>query len=206
MKTYDQPRQHIKKQRHYFANKDPSSQSYDFSSSQVWMLELEEKESWVLKNCCFWTMVLERLFKVPWIARRSTQWILKEISPEYSLEGLAEAEAPILWPPDAKNWLIWKDPDAGKDWWQEKGTREEEILESISGSVDLSLSKLWELVVDREVWRAAVRGVTKSQTRLSNWIELMRVTNFRARSLVLSAAEWKISDWYKTHSSLPRSF
>ena len=117
-----------------------------------------------------------------------------------------EAETLILWPSDAKKWLIWKDADAGKDWWQEKGTREEEVLESISGSVDLSLSKLRELVMDKEVWRAAVHGVTKSRTRLSDWIELMRVTNFRARSLVLSAAEWKISDWYKTHSSLPRSF
>ena len=86
-------RQHIKKQRHYFANKGPSSQAYGFSSSHVWMWELDYKESWALKNWCFWTVVfcwieLRRLLRVPWTARRSNQSILKEISPEYSLEGL----------------------------------------------------------------------------------------------------------------------
>ena len=84
-KSYDQPRQHIKKQRHYFANKGPSSQSYGFSSSHLWMWELDYKESWVLKNWCFWTMVLEKTLESRWTARRSSQSILKEISPEYSL-------------------------------------------------------------------------------------------------------------------------
>ena len=83
--NYDQPRQHIKKQRHYFADKDPSSHSYGVSSSHVWMCELDHKESWVLKNWCFWTVVLE---KTPWTARRSNQSVVKEISPEYLLEGL----------------------------------------------------------------------------------------------------------------------
>ena len=78
--------QHIKKQRHYFVNKSPSSQSYGFSSGRVWMWELDHKESWVPKNWCFWTVVL--LLRVPWTARRSNQSILNEISPEYSLEGL----------------------------------------------------------------------------------------------------------------------
>ena len=87
-KNYNKTRQHIKKQRHYFANKCPSSQSYSFSSSHVWMWELDQKESWTLKNWCFWTVVLEKTLRVPWIARRSNQPILKEISPEYSLEGL----------------------------------------------------------------------------------------------------------------------
>ena len=87
-KSYDKPRQCIKKQRHYFADKGPLSQSYGFSSSHVWMWELDHKESWVPKNWCFWTVVLERLLKVPWTARRSNQSILKENSPEYSLEGL----------------------------------------------------------------------------------------------------------------------
>ena len=94
--SYGQPRQHIKKQRHYFANKGPSSHSYGFSSNHVWMWELDYKESWVPKNWCFWTVVLEktfffflrRLLRVPWTARRSNQAFLKEISPEYSLEGL----------------------------------------------------------------------------------------------------------------------
>ena len=87
-KSYDQPRQHIKKQRHYFANKGPSCQSYGFSSSHVWMWELDYKESWVLKNWCVWLWCWRRPLRVPWTARRSNQSILGEISPEHSLEGL----------------------------------------------------------------------------------------------------------------------
>ena len=84
-----------------------------------------------------------------------------------------EAETPILQPPDAKNWLIWKDPDAGKDRrWEEKGTTEDEMLDGITDSIDMSLSKLWKMVKTREAWHAAVHGVTKSQTWLSDWTEL----------------------------------
>ena len=97
-KSYGQSRQHIKKQRHYFANKGPSSQSYGFSSSHVWMWELDYKGSWAPKNWCFWTVGLEKiLLRVPWTAKRSNQSILKEISPKYSLKGTdAEAETLIL--------------------------------------------------------------------------------------------------------------
>ena len=87
-KSYDQPWQHIKKQRYYFADKGPSSQSYGFSSSHVWMWELDHKESWAPKNWCFWTVVLEKTLEMSWTARRSNQSLLKEISPEYSLVGL----------------------------------------------------------------------------------------------------------------------
>ena len=87
-KSYDQLRQHIKKQRHYFANKVPHSKSYGFSSGHVWMWELDHKENWTPKNWCFWTVVLEMTLRVPWTARRFNQSIVKEISPEYSLEGL----------------------------------------------------------------------------------------------------------------------
>ena len=118
--SYDQPREYIKKQRHYFANKGPSSQSYGFSSSRVWMWELDCKESEGLRIDAFELWCWIWLLRVPWTARRPNQSILKEVSPEY----LLETETPIFWPPDVKNWLIWKDPDAGKDWRREKGTKE----------------------------------------------------------------------------------
>ena len=105
----DQPREHIKKQRHYFANKGPSSQGYGFSSSHVWMWELDYKESWAPKNCCFWTVVLEKTLESPLDC--------KGIQPVHPKENLSwifigrtdvEGETPILWPPDVKSWLILK--------------------------------------------------------------------------------------------------
>ena len=125
-KSYDQPRQHIKKRRHYFANKGPSSQSYGFSSIQVWMWELDHKESWVLKNLCSWAAVLEKTLESPLDCKE-----IQPVNPkgDQSWIFMAESEAPIVWPPDAKNWLIGKDPDAGKDCRQEeKGTTEDEIV------------------------------------------------------------------------------
>ena len=115
--SYDQLRQHVKNWRHYFVNKGPSSQGYGFSSGHIWMWELDYKQSSVLKNWCFWTVVLEKTLESPLDC--------KEIQPvhrkgDQSLVFIgrtdAEAEIPILWSPDAKSWLIWKDPDAGKDW------------------------------------------------------------------------------------------
>jgi len=129
-KSYETPRQHIKKQRHYFVNKRPSSQSYGFSSSHVWMWQLEYKESWVPKNWCFWTAVLEKILESPLDCKA-----IKPVSPKGNQPWIvigsidANAEAPILWPPDEKCWLIGKDPDAGKDWRQEeKGTTENEMV------------------------------------------------------------------------------
>ena len=120
-KSYDKSRPHIKKQRHYFTNKGPSSQSYGFSSSHVWLWELGYKESWALKNWCFWTVMLEKT----WTARRSNQSILKEITERTN----TETEAPMFWPPDVKNWLLRKHPDSGKDWRQEeKGETEDEMV------------------------------------------------------------------------------
>ena len=129
-KSYDQPRQHIEKQRHYFANKGPSSQGYGFSSDHVWMWELDYKESWVLKNWCFWTMVLEKTLESP-LDSREIQPVHPEGNQSWIFFGRTdvEAETPILWPPDAESWLIGKDPAAGKDWGQEeKQTAEDEMV------------------------------------------------------------------------------
>ena len=171
---YDQHGQNIKKQRHYFANKGLSSQGYRFSSSHIWMWELDYKESWVLKNWCVWTVVLEKTLESPLGC--------KEIQPVHSKGGQswifigktdAEAETPIIWPPDAKNWLIWKDADAGKDWrWEKKGMTEDEVIEwhhQVNGyEFELTLGI-------RDGRCSAVHGVTKSQTRASNWTELNEV-------------------------------
>ena len=122
--SYDRPRQHIKKQRHNFANKGPSSQGYGFSSGHVWMWELGYKESWAPKNWCFWPVVLEKTLESP-LNCKEIQTVHPEGDKSWVFIGRTnvEAETPILWPPDAKSWLIWKDPDAGKDWGQkEKGT------------------------------------------------------------------------------------
>ena len=119
--SYDQPRQHIKKQTHYFANKRPSSQGYDFSSSHVWMWVLDYKESWALENWCFWIMLLEETLESPLDCKEIQQVYPKGIQSWIFIGRTGvEAEAPVPWPPDAKSWLIWKDPDAGKDWRQEE--------------------------------------------------------------------------------------
>ena len=113
---YDQPRQHIKKQRHHFANKDPSSQSYGFSSTHVWIWELDYKESWALKNWCFWIVLLEETLESP-LDCKEIQLVHPKGNQSWIFIGKtdAEAETSILWPPDGKNWLTGKDPGAGKD-------------------------------------------------------------------------------------------
>ena len=129
-KSYDQPRQHIKKQRHYFANKSSSNQSYGFSSNHVLMWQLDYKESWVLKNWCCWPVVLETTLESP-LDCKEIQPVHPKGNQSWIFIGRtdAEAETPILWPPDVKNLLIGKDPDAGNDWRQEqKGTTEDEIV------------------------------------------------------------------------------
>ena len=129
-KSYDQPRWHIKKQRCYFASKDLSSQTYGFSSSHVWMWELDHKESWALRNWCFWTMVLEKSLESPLDSKE-----IQPVHPKGNQSWIfivrtdAKAETATLWPPNANNWLIGKDSDAGKDWrWQEKGMTEDDMV------------------------------------------------------------------------------
>ena len=128
-KSYDKPRRHIKKWRHHFADKGPYSQSYCFSSSQVWMWELDRKEGWAPRNWYFWTVVLWKTFESP----LDSKWI-KPVNPKGNQSWIfigradAEAEAPILWLPDAKTWIIGKDPDAGKDWRQEEEGMTEDVM------------------------------------------------------------------------------
>ena len=128
-KSYDKARQHIKKQKHHFADKGLYSQSYDFSSSHVWMWELDHEEGWVPKNWCFWTVVLKKTLKSPLNSKE-----IKTVNPRRNQPWMfiartdAEAEAPVLWPPDTKSWLTGKDSDAGEDWGQEKGMTEDKMV------------------------------------------------------------------------------
>ena len=160
------------------------------------MWELDCKESWAPKNWCFWIVVLEKTLERPLECKEihpvhpkgNQSWI-------FIVKTDVEAETPILLSPDAKSWLIWKDPDAGKDWREEeKGTREDEMVEWHHWLSGHEFYKPWELVMDREAWHAAVHWVTKSQTQLSNWTETLAVNVFEGFSrqywVSLPCQEW----------------
>ena len=138
------------------------------------MWELEYKESWVLKNWCFWTVLLEKTLEMS-VDCKEIQPVHPKGNQSWIFIGRTDAEsgAPILWPGDAKNSLLRKDPDAGKDWrHEEKGTTENDVVDSITKSMDMSLSKFWELVIGTEVWHVAVHKFRKSQMWLSYWTQL----------------------------------
>ena len=180
-KSYDKPRQHNKKQRHHFVNKGLYSQSYSFSSSHVHVWELDHKKGWVLKNWCYELWCQKRLWRVPWTARRSNQSILKEINPEYSLEGL----------------MLWKIENKRRGW------QRRIWLDGITDSTHMSLRKLQQIVKDEEAWHAAVHGVTKSWTRLSNWtVHLKLVMSFFSSILFFDSVCQSSSLYY----SCPFSF
>ena len=173
-KSCDKPRQHIKKQRHYFADKGLSSQSYGFSSSHVWMWKLDDKENRTLKNWCFWTVVLEKTLENPLDHK-----VIKPVNPKGNQSWIfigrtdAEVEAPILWPPDLENWLTGKDPDIGKDWRQEeKGTTEDKMVGWHHWLNGHEFEQAPRVGDGQGSLAAAVHGVTKSQTQLSDRTEL----------------------------------
>ena len=166
--------EHIKKQRHYFAKKGPSSQGYGFTSGHVWLWELDYKENWVPNYCCFWTVVLEKTLENPLDYKE-----IQPVNPKGNLSWILIGRTGFwswnsnIWPPNAKNWLIWKDPDAGKDWRQEKKEMtEDEMVGWHHWFNRHEFEKTTGVVMDREVWRTAVHRVAKSQTWLSDSIEL----------------------------------
>ena len=170
-KNYDKPRQHIKKQRHYFDNKGPSSQSYGFSSSHVCMWELDHKEGRALKNWCFW-IVLEKNFESLLDSKEVKPVNLKEINTDYSLKGLVlklQYFGHLMRRTDSfqKTLMLGKIEGGMRRGWQRM-----RWFDSITNSRDMSLSNLQELVIYREAWHATVHGATKSWTWLSNWSEL----------------------------------
>ena len=172
-KSYDQPQQHIKKQRHYFSNRSPSSQNYGISSSHVWMWKLDHNEGWVPKNWCYWTVVLEKTLECPLDCQE-----IKPAHPKWNQYWIvigridAEAEVPILCPSDVKDWLTGKDPDAGKDWRrEEKGTTVGEMA-GWHHWLDGCESEWTPGDGDGQGGLATtIHGIAKSRTRLSDWTE-----------------------------------
>ena len=194
-KSYGQSRHHIKKQRHYFANKGPSSQSYGLSSGHVWMWELDYKENWMPKNWCFWTVVLEKTLESP-LDCKEIQPVNSKGNQPWIVIGRtnAEAESSILCPPDVENWLIGKDPDAGTDWRQEKKQMAEDEMVGWHHWLDGQ----WVLASSRSWWWTGHPGMLQSmglQRVGHDWVTEQNLTELTLMSTFQRVA---LRSWRKT--------
>ena len=212
--SYDQPRQHIKKQRHYFANKCLSSQGYSFSSGHVWMWELDCEESWAPKNWCFWTVVLEKTLESP-LDCKEIQPVRPKGDQSWVFIGRTDIEAktPILWPPDAKSWLIWKKPWCWEDWGrEEKGTTEDQIVGWLSPT-----QWTWVWVVSGSWWWTGRPGMLQfmgSQRFGHDWVTELNWTELIITIIIRSWVSNEIftynsvisgSQWVKRIDLIPNA-